>query len=181
MADEGWEIRCHMEGRTLRGQSQAEEAYSHETAWILKNERFNRRKYLFKGRGETSLVVWWLSLWGSSAGSVSSIPGQGTRDPCAILWMKSAVNEALRRELNKTTGVGWQLCWEHGLCAKSIQSCPTLCDPLDCSSPGFSVHGILQAGILEWVAVSSSRGSSPPRDWTHVFYVSRIGRRALYN
>ena len=47
---------------------------------------------------------------------------------------------------------------------KSFQSCPTLCDPMDCSPPGSSVHGILQARILEWVAISSSRGSSQPRD-----------------
>ena len=40
------------------------------------------------------------------------------------------------------------------------QSCPTLCDPIDCSPPGSSVHGILQARILEWVAISFSRGSS---------------------
>ena len=40
------------------------------------------------------------------------------------------------------------------------QSCPTLCDPVDCSLPGFSVHGILQARILEWVTISFSRGSS---------------------
>ena len=40
------------------------------------------------------------------------------------------------------------------------QSCPTLCDPVDCSPPGSSVHGILQARILEWVAISFSRGSS---------------------
>ena len=39
---------------------------------------------------------------------------------------------------------------------------PTLCDPMDCSPPGSSVHGILQAGILEWAAISSSGGSSPP-------------------
>ena len=38
------------------------------------------------------------------------------------------------------------------------QSCPTLCNPVDCSLPGFSVHGILQARILEWVAISFSRG-----------------------
>ena len=48
------------------------------------------------------------------------------------------------------------------------QSFPTVCDPMDCSPPGSSVHGILQAGILEWVAVPSSRGSSPPRDGTQV-------------
>ena len=44
------------------------------------------------------------------------------------------------------------------------QSCPTLCHPMDCSPPGSSVRGILQARILEWVAISFSRGSSQPRD-----------------
>ena len=42
-------------------------------------------------------------------------------------------------------------------CAQSLKLCLTLCDPMDCSPPGSSVHGILQAGILEWVAISSSR------------------------
>ena len=46
--------------------------------------------------------------------------------------------------------------------------CPTLCDPKNCSPPGSSVHGILQARILEWVAIPFSRGSSLPRDWTWV-------------
>ena len=55
------------------------------------------------------------------------------------------------------------------------QSCPTLCDPVDCSPPGSSVHGILQARILEWVAISFSRGSSQPRDWTQVSCIA--GRR----
>ena len=48
------------------------------------------------------------------------------------------------------------------------QSCPTLCDPMDCSPPGSSVHGILQARILEWGAISFSRGSSRPSDQTQV-------------
>ena len=47
---------------------------------------------------------------------------------------------------------------------KSLQSCPTLCDPMDCSPPGSSVHEILQLRILEWVAIFSSRGSSRTRD-----------------
>ena len=46
-------------------------------------------------------------------------------------------------------------------------------DPMDCSPPGSSVHGILQARILEWVAISFSRGSSPPRNRTHVFCIAR--------
>ena len=45
-----------------------------------------------------------------------------------------------------------------------IQLCPTFCDAMDCSPPGSCVHGILQARILEWVAMPSSRGSSQPRD-----------------
>ena len=54
------------------------------------------------------------------------------------------------------------------------QSCLTLCDPVDCSLPGSSIHGILQARILEWVAISFSRGSSRPRDWTQVSCI--VGR-----
>jgi len=50
------------------------------------------------------------------------------------------------------------------MCARSLQLCPTLCHPMDCSPPSSSVRGILQARILQWVAISSSRGSSPPRD-----------------
>ena len=46
--------------------------------------------------------------------------------------------------------------------AKLLQSCLTLCDPIDCSPPGSSVHGILQARILEWVAISYCRGSFLP-------------------
>ena len=53
-----------------------------------------------------------------------------------------------------------------------IQSCPTLCDPMDCSLPGFLAHGILQARIWEWVAIPFSRRSSWPRDWTQVFYIA---------
>ena len=48
------------------------------------------------------------------------------------------------------------------------QLCPTLCNPIDCSLPGSSVHGILQAIVLEWIAISFSRGSSQPRTRTRV-------------
>ena len=66
-------------------------------------------------------------------------------------------------------------------CAELLQLCPTLCDFMDCSPPGSSVHGILQARILEWVAMPSSRGSSEPRDRTQVSCVSCIGRQVLYH
>ena len=55
---------------------------------------------------------------------------------------------------------------------KVAQSCPTLCDPIDCSPQGSSVHGILQATILKWVAVPFSKESSQPRDWTHISHTA---------
>ena len=54
------------------------------------------------------------------------------------------------------------------------QLCPTLWDPMDCSPPDSSIHEILQARLLEWVAISFSRGSSRPRDWTRVSCI--VGR-----
>ena len=58
---------------------------------------------------------------------------------------------------------------------KVAQSCLTLCDPIDCSLPGSSIHGIFQARVLEWGAISFSRGSSRPRGWTRVSRI--VGRR----
>ena len=66
---------------------------------------------------------------------------------------------------------------ESALHTKSLQSRPTLCSSMDCSPRGSSVHGVLQARILEWIAMPSSRGSSQPRD----HYVSCIGKRVLYH
>ena len=61
------------------------------------------------------------------------------------------------------------------------QSCPTLSNPMDCSPPGFSAHETPQAGILEWVAISFSRGSFRPRDQTHDSWVSCMARWILYH
>ena len=62
------------------------------------------------------------------------------------------------------------------MCAKLLLPCPTLCEPVDYNPPSFSDHGILQARILEWVAMPSSRGSYGPRNQIHVSCVSCIGR-----
>ena len=61
------------------------------------------------------------------------------------------------------------------------QSCLTLCYPMGCSLPGSSVHGIFQARILEWVAISFSRVSSQPRKRTPIFWVTCIGRQVPLN
>ena len=63
------------------------------------------------------------------------------------------------------------ICSLHAVCLVS-QSCLTLCDPMDRGPPGSSVHGILQAKVLAWVAMLSSRGSSQPRDWTQVSHIA---------
>ena len=60
----------------------------------------------------------------------------------------------------------FSLSHQGNLYAKSLQLCPTLCDPVDCGPPGSSIHGVLQARILVWVAMPSSRGSSRPQGST---------------
>ena len=67
------------------------------------------------------------------------------------------------------------------VCAQLLQPCPWLSNSVDCSLPGSSIQGSLQAGILRWVAMSFSRGSSLPRNCTHISYVFCIGRRVLYH
>ena len=65
-------------------------------------------------------------------------------------------------------GDGLCVCVGGGIWVLVAQSCPTLCEPMDCSSPGFSVHGILRARTLEWVAISFSRGGTrifPTQGW----------------
>ena len=61
----------------------------------------------------------------------------------------------------------------HILMCMFAHSCPTLCNPMDCSLASFSVHGIFQARILEWFAISFSRGSFRPWDWTHISWIGR--------
>ena len=68
----------------------------------------------------------------------------------------------------------WTPCVNRrGVCVLVTQSCLTLCNPTDCSLPGSSVHGISQARILEWVAISSSRGSSWPTLRATLYHLSK--------
>ena len=72
-------------------------------------------------------------------------------------------------------GFGWKRCNSIGsycYCCLVTKSGPTLCYPMDYSPLGSSVHGILQAKILEWVSILFSRGSSWPKDWTRVSFIA---------
>ena len=82
--------------------------------------------------------------------------------------------------------LSWRILWTEETSGYSpqcvrAQSCPTLCNPMDCSLPGSSVYRIFQARILELFAISYSRESSQPKDQTHISCVSCIGRWILYH
>ena len=91
------------------------------------------------------------------------------------------MNYILRSLQMKLTNCIMWMCIHACMHAKSLQLCPALCNPMEYSPPRSSVHGILQARILEWVAMPSSRGSFSPRDQIHVSCVSCIGRWVLYH
>ena len=93
---------------------------------------------------------------------------------CFISWVQHRENQT---EPASSKAARFHLFFFLCTLAKLLQSCQTLCDPMDSSWPGSSVHGILQARILEWVAISCSRGSSQPRDQTCIPHVSCIAGR----
>ena len=74
--------------------------------------------------------------------------------------------------------VSWYICSISVVCLVT-KSYLALCNPMDCSPPGSSVHEIFQARILEWSAISYSRGSSQPRERTQISCISCIGRQVL--
>ena len=100
-----------------------------------------------------------------------------------ILWSTQGKDCAIYDPIRWSL-IGWKsnytvAYWDHTLkgkqCKRTLQnvtqSCPTLCNPMDCSLPGSSVHGIFQAIVLEWIAISFSRGSSQPRDRIRVSHI----------
>ena len=88
-------------------------------------------------------------------------------------WIYNDTGKNLIYLLNKSLRTNHFENWV----SEIVQLCLTLCDPMDCSLPGFSIHGIFQARVLEWVAISFSRVSSQPRDQIQV---SHIVSKTLY-
>ena len=129
--------------------------------------------FMVRGRRKGS---WWVLLWMEVLCLLSTSP----------LWL-SDENLSLQTCICCAPALEQknrpQPLWgsRSGVSAQSLQACPPLCGLIKCSLPGSSVHGILQARILEWGAMPSSRGSSRPRDRTHVFYISCTGRQILYH
>ena len=94
--------------------------------------------------------------------SPCSCSGQGSEEPKAFSWPNLYLHSDLHPPREPFS---FNSYWSE---SESVQLCPTLCDPMDCSPPGSFVHGILQARILEWDAIPFSRVSSWPRDQTQV-------------
>ena len=82
-------------------------------------------------------------------------------------WFQWAQTSASSHTYKKAKFINLK-CLGEKKCVLVAQLCPILWDPMDCRPLGSSVHGTLQARILEWVAIHFSRGSSQPRDWTHI-------------
>ena len=133
-------------------------------------------------------MVQWLELQAPNAGGPGSIPVQGTgshmlqlRTHMSQLKIPRATAEKKDTKIHMPQWKSKTLCAatkaQH---AQWIWLCLTLCDPLKCSSPGSSVPGIFQARILEWVAMSSSWGSSWPRDWTQVSHTVVLSQASSF-
>ena len=126
--------------------------------------------YSFKqGDQGTSLVVQWLRLHSPNARGPDLFPGQGIRS-----HMVQIRSHILQLKILHATTKTWHCVY---VCSVGF----TLCDTMVCSPLGFSVHGIFQVRILEWVAIPFSRRSSQTSDQTHVSSISCIGRRILYH
>ena len=105
------------------------------------------------------------------------LPGDTAKTPLqSKLWLLPG-HFRFHKPMDKKMSLSQQAHrpWSSGdsCCCLVAKSCLTLCNPMDCSPPGSSVHGISQARVLVWVAISFSRGSSQPRDRTQVSYISR--------
>ena len=145
------------------------------------------------------MILWILSLvileqgeetsysipWPVSYNSKNNYPTQIIRK-CALHRSFLSLKLNINFKISEASQSVKKHTQENAVLCLGTRSCPTLCNCMDCSLPGSSVPGILQAGILKWVAMPSSRGSSQPRDRTQVsciagrFFISRLTRKVPY-
>ena len=92
--------------------------------------------------------------------------------PCVYTTFFALIHLSIYAWIVSTFYLLWTILLWIKKWSEVTQSCPTLCDPVDCSPPGSSIHGILQARILEWVAISFFRRSSWPKDQTQISHIA---------
>ena len=144
---------------------------------------------------ELALCIRWSMCWSFSISPSNDYSGLIS---CRIDWFGLLAVRGLSRvfsstrirkhQFSGTQSSLWsnchiciQLLKKPSCCARSLQSCPILCDPMDSSPPGSSVHRLLQASILEWVAMPFSRGPSRSKDGSDISSVCCTGKRVLYH
>ena len=153
---------------------------------IIKKEKQKKKKSVgeterlwrntVKVSGVMMVYVYGMDWLASSPNSYVEVLGPRTSE---CLCLETKLLE--RGSQVKMGSFGWALTQHSGGSGSVAQLCPALCDPMDCSPPGSSVHRIFQARMLELVAISSSRGSSWHRDQTRVSRISCTGRWILYH
>ena len=128
------------------------------------------------GMATHSSILTWRIPWAEEPGGLQSMGSQSQTRLKRLSSSSSGFTHRITFHIHNNP-----LC-KHACVSKSLQcpKCSTLCNPMDCSPPSSSVHGIFQARILEWFAMPPSRGSSQPRDGIHISYISRIDRQVLY-
>ena len=136
------------------------------STWPLENSHIT---YWLPAMRTSSCMQWWLSssCWASASGS---------------LWPQNIIAKNSRNVLTSLSSlwVGDTMVSPTGWCYLVAKSCLTVCNIIDCSPPGSSAHGISQARMLEWVAISFSRGASRARDRACISCIFCIGRWILY-
>ena len=128
-------------------------------------------------------------LWWRMSGSLTDVRGTKMNRACFLYYEPDTTHCLVRvknywRNLESLTSLGPlygtavlrhpSLFWGWSLCRQSLQSCLTLCKPMDCSPPGSSIHGVFPARILKRAAISSSRGSSQPREGNCISHCRQI-------
>ena len=127
--------------------------------------------HTWKVRSWSDEVYSFFFSWGAMISWISAIKGGSSK----LIWLCDNHRTTVSPVIQIRPDLHACVCWLSRFC--SVQ----LCDPMVCSPPGSSVHGILQARILEWVAMPSSRGSSLSRDRTDISYISCSARRTPYH
>ena len=140
--------------------------------WRMNGQMNDGTNHIAQVNGEFWKVFLFLQLAHLNIGSVGV--GTVTRPRGHSLGSSARLSLSSPVALHSSPSPHAVLCWVAPLCLP-------LCNSMDYSLPGSSIHVILQARTLEWVATSFSRGSSRPRDWTHISCVSCTARRVLHH
>ena len=154
------------------------EVLTHATmGMILKNTLLHERSLWQR----TTRDQWLFRIGKSIKTESRSVVAWGWVDRKIGWWLLMSMRFLLGVNVLKSIAVTDAQLWIFCVHAQLLQSFLTLCNPMNCCPPGCSVHGIITARILEWVAMLSSKGPSWPRDQTLVSYSSCMGRWILYH